>query len=621
MIFRRLQIIIADHKYRKRIQYGVLPYYLFHLFCLVVKYIGDTLDFVRKMYYPTTELLQDTSEKVMATIIKKIKKGKPYYYAVESGRVNGKPRIISQKYLGSVAKIVRNAQNTEPPEPKEAVVYQYGGVAALWCITQQLGLIDIIDRYAPKRNQGTTVGHYMILAAINRALKPKSKTKIGHWYQQTILQKLWKIPTSAFTSQRFWDHMDGLKEETLTAIEREITRRVVERYDINLDCLLYDTTNFFTWVDSFNDRTDLPQRGKSKQGRNNLRQVSLALLISRDSRVPLFHEVYPGNRNDFSQFQNITGRLADLCKELKKHCHNITFVFDKGNNSQNGMDAMHIDKLHFVGSLTPSHYKELLNIPIDQYAPLQSDEWSGLIAFRTTTEVFNQKRTVVITYSERFFTQQNATVSRELSKAVEALASLAKRLSKWRQGKKKGRKPTIQSVSKQVTGILSAQHMKTIIRTEVHEKDDCPVLTFRTNHKALQSITDRILGKSILFTDQGNWSTEEIIRAYHGLAKIEDSFKDMKNIEFLHWQPMFHWTDQKVRVHAFYCVLAMTLASLLRLSLQRAGLAMTIPAILQQLQSIYEVAVKYPGRKPKITMSKMNKEQKQILEIMSLIPQ
>jgi len=285
------------------------------------------------------------------------------------------------------------------------------------------------------------------------------------------------------------------------------------------------------------------------------------------------------------------------------------------------MDAMQMDKTHFVGSLTPSHYKELLDIPTDQYSPLKSDEWHGLIAFRTTAEVFGQERTVVITYSERFFVQQHATISRELNKAVQSLASLAERLSKWRLGKKKGRKPTLQSVIKQVTGILSAQHMKTIIHTEVCEKDACPALIFSTDHKALQSITDRILGKSILFTDQSNWSTEEIIRAYHGLAKIENAFKDMKNIEFLHWQPMFHWTDQKIRVHAFYCVLALTLVSLLRLSLHRAGLDMTIPAILQQLQGIYEVALIYPGRKPKITISRMTKEQKQILEIMSLMPQ
>lgn len=201
-----------------------------------------------------------------------------------------------------------------------------------------------------------------------------------------------------------------------------------------------------------------------------------------------------------------------------------------------------------------------------------------------------------------------------------ALTSMAERLSKWRQGKKKGRKPTLQSVSKQVAGMLSAQHMKTIIRTEVYEKEGCPGLTFSTDHKALQSITDRILGKTILFTDQGEWSTEDVIRAYRGLAKVENAFKNMKNIEFLHWQPMFHWTNQKIRVHAFYCVLALTMVSLLRLSLQRAGLEMTIPAILGQLQNIYEVAVMYPDQKPKITMSKMNNEQKKILKIMSLSP-
>jgi hypothetical protein len=36
----------------------------------------------------------------------------------------------------------------------------------------------------------------------------------------------------------------------------------------------------------------------------------------------------------------------------------------------------------------------------------------------------------------------------------------------------------------------------------------------------------------------------------------------MKNPHFLGWSPMFHWTDSKIRVHAFYCVSALTLTSL-----------------------------------------------------------
>ena len=557
----------------------------------------------------------------MATIIKKIKKGKKYYYAVESGRVNGKPRIIWQKYLGPVDKIIKNAQDTQPPEPKEAVLYQYGGTAALWSITQQLGLIDLINQHAPKRNQGPTMGHYMVLAALNRALKPKSKAQIGQWYQQTTLQELWRLPASSFTSQRFWDHMEGLDEARLAAIEENITRKVVETYDIDLDCLLYDTTNFFTWIDTFNDRCVLPQRGKSKVGRGNLRQVSLALLVSRDSRIPLFHQVYPGNRNDYSHFQIIADHLADICRELKEHCSDITFVFDKGNNSQQGMDTAQAYELRFVGSLIPSHYPELIDIPLDRFSKLESDQWTGLRACRTEAEVFGQMRTVVITYSEQFFCQQYATVIRELNKAVQALSALAERLSRWRQGKMKGRKPTLQSVQKQAAGILSPQHMKKIIRVEIQEKDGCPLLTFNTDHQTLQSIADRIMGKTILVTDQSDWRVEEIIRAYRGLSKIEDAFKDMKNIEFLHWQPMFHWTDQKIRVHAFYCVLALTMVSLLRLKLQRAGINLTIPAMLEQLQNIYQVAVIYPHRKPKITFTRLNNQQKRIMKALDLSPQ
>jgi len=147
-----------------------------------------------------------------------------------------------------------------------------------------------------------------------------------------------------------------------------------------------------------------------------------------------------------------------------------------------------------------------------------------------------------------------------------------------------------------------------------------PVLNFHTNHDMRKSIEDRLLGKTILFTDHNDWATEEIIRAYRGLSKIEDAFKDMKNTDFLHWQPMFHWTDQKVRVHAFYCVLALTLVSLLRLKLNNAGLNITIDEMLTQLQNIYQVAVIYPDHKPKITVSRLNNQQIRILKVLDLHP-
>ncbi len=126
----------------------------------------------------------------MATIISKTKKGRKYYYAVESKRVNGKPRITWQKYLGTVEGIVKRTEDAKPATPKEAVLSEFGGVAALLRITQRLGLLDLVNSAVPKRNQGPSVGHYMVLALINRAVDPCSKLAIGDWYEKTVLRRL-----------------------------------------------------------------------------------------------------------------------------------------------------------------------------------------------------------------------------------------------------------------------------------------------------------------------------------------------------------------------------------------------------------------------------------------------
>ena len=77
----------------------------------------------------------------MASIIKKIKQGRPYYYAVQCKRVDGKPRIVWQKYLGTVEGIVARADATRPSRPKEVVIFEAGGVAALLGIAQRLDLL------------------------------------------------------------------------------------------------------------------------------------------------------------------------------------------------------------------------------------------------------------------------------------------------------------------------------------------------------------------------------------------------------------------------------------------------------------------------------------------------
>lgn len=559
------------------------------------------------MYYPTIN---------MTSLIKKIKKGNSYYYAVESARVNGKPRIVWQKYLGTLDSIIKRTEKAKPAAPKEAVLFEAGAVAALLRITQRLNVLELIDEIVPKREQGPSVGNYMILAALNRALAPCSKLAIGDWYEQTILRRLWRYPKSVFSSQRFWDHMDRMSEEAIERVEEELVMRVREEFGLDSRVLLYDTTNFFTFLATSNSRARLPARGNSKAKRHDLRQVSLALLVTREFQIPVLHHVYEGNIPDVTLFPMISRRLVERFRSIVGDCREATLVFDKGNVSEEAMERLVVEGVHFTAALSANRAPELFTVPNDHFTNIP--ELAGTRAFSTRLTIWGKECQAVVVYTESFFTQQLYGVTQNLVRCQKKLADLKKRLLKKHA---RGRKPTERNLRQQIQKILSVQFMKDILKVKIHKKDSLFDISHEVDHSALRKLSDERLGKTVLVTDQLDWTPHQVIESYRNLVYIEESFKNMKNLHFLRWQPAFHWTDQKLRVHGFYCVLALLLCSLAYKIARQAGIKTTIPALLKKLSSIREVALFYPSDtliKSHITLSRMSPKQKKLSELLEV---
>lgn len=555
----------------------------------------------------------------MASLIKKIKKGKPYYYAVESARVDGKPRIVWQKYLGTLDSIVQRLDSSAPQSPKQAVLFEAGGIAALLRIAQRLGLIDLINAAVPKRDQGPSVAHYIILAALNRALDPCSKMAIGDWYEQTILKRLWRFPKNAFSSQRFWDHMDRISPDNISALEEAIIRAVQQQFGLDSNLLLYDTTNFFTFLATTNQRADLPQRGHSKAKRHDLRQIGLALLVTRQFQIPVLHHVYEGNIPDVTLFTQVSSQLTARYAQLSSTTPQATLVFDKGNVSEDGMEQLVVSGIHFVAALSANRLSEVLTTPHDQFQDLA--DMPGTKAFSTTRSLWGKSCQVIVAYSESFFTQQLSGITQNMVRTQAKLAALQQRLVAWKMKKTKGKRPTLKGVQAELKKILAPQFMSSIFRPHLHQQDGLPVLSYSVDHEALQDLTEHRLGKTILISDQLHWTPAQIINAYRNLSRIEATFKNMKNVHFLRWQPAHHWTDQKLRVHAFYCVLALLLVSLAHKEVSCAGIEISVPALLKELSTIKEVALIYPpgsGTKSHITLSRMSPKQKRLSELLDV---
>src|SRR5437762_13561806 len=166
----------------------------------------------------------------MASLVAKKKGNQLYYYVVESARVNGKPRIVHQAYLGTADKVAALVKDRTAPVPLAASTRAFGLPGAIWLAAQQTGVFTVLESLWPSPRSGPSPAHYLLLAAIHRICQPGPKTEVEEWYRHSILSSLWGFPAERFTSQEFWDCFDriqtgdGGEEEEEEELERAQSR-------------------------------------------------------------------------------------------------------------------------------------------------------------------------------------------------------------------------------------------------------------------------------------------------------------------------------------------------------------------------------------------------------------
>jgi len=531
----------------------------------------------------------------MASIIGKTIKGQTYYYLREVARVGGKPKVVSQRYLGKAADIeaaVAGASAT----PDRTRHLGFGDLAAVWGMLERLGVAEIIDEVVGARrgDAGASVGTYIALATANRVVDPCSKRKFSDWWRTTAGDRFVKLASGALDHRRFWEAMDAINEDQLKEIERRIVAHMVEAFSVDLSGLVLDMTNFATHIDSANDRAPIAQRGHAKQKRTDLRIVGLGLVVSTDGGIPLVSHAYAGNRPDVTQFAALVQELVARFGALSSEGGELTLVYDAGQNSEDNAELVEGSALHFVASLPPSDHPELLAVPKSRYRPVDKVRFPGLSAFETTKVVFGVERRLVVTHSQNLHDKQSRGFDQTLGKARRALAELGARLERG-----KTRKPR-EKVEAEIAQILKPRWAARVISTSLIGESPAELrLTFATEAQARQALEAELFGKRILFSDKGRdvASMAVIVADYRSQEHVEADFRQMKDPKVVSFSPMFHWTDQKIRVHSFYCVLALMVARLLVREADRHGMHMSVRELLETLAGIQETVLLYQGER------------------------
>jgi len=551
----------------------------------------------------------------MASLYRKVINGKLYYYLREMARVDGKPKMVSERYLGSVDDIVAALDAAQAATmPQRTAHLAFGDVAAVWSLLVELDVAAVIDEVvgARRSDAGASVGTYLALAALGRLVAPGSKSAFADWWATTAADRFTRISPKVLDHRKFWDAMHLVDGEALQEISARLAARMIAVFDLDTSSVALDMTNFATYIDTTNGRAPIAQRGKAKQKRTDLRLVGLGLVVTRSGGIPLVWHAYPGNRPDVTQFPTLIDHLAARFTDLTGTTPagttadpdtdaagaSMTVVFDAGQNSAANFEHLAAAGLHYVGSVPPSDCPDLLALPASRRRPVDRTRFPGLTAIDTHRDVYGRRRRVVLTHSQNLHDDQaRSFTDTTLGKVGRHLDDLAATLARGRTRR------THAQVTAEITTITHDPWVREVIDYQL--TGDTPAdhrLTWTINPTKREALETRMFGKRVLITDHDDdWSVADVVGGYRSQSEIEFGFRQLKDPHEVSFSPMYHWTDHNIAVHTFTCVLALQLAHLLRLKARRAGHDLSVKALLNTLSGIQETVLIYPstGGRPK----------------------
>jgi transposase len=498
----------------------------------------------------------------MASIVGKKRGEATYYYLVESARVGGKPRIVSQEYLGTAEELAAAMRGGGLGLPDRVQHKDFGAVAAAWGLLEDLGVAGIIDEVAGARRSdaGASVGTYLVLAALNR--------------------------------------LAGLEE-----ISRRIALRITGEPGLDCSSVALDMTNFATFIDTGNGKAPIAQRGKAKQKRSDLRIVGLGLVVTRDGGIPLTWHAYPGDRPDVTQFPVMIGQLRGQYEAIaaaagcppaggqggQGGAADMTVVFDAGQNSAGNFAYLAGTGLHYIGSVPASDCPDLTALPATVRSIVDQDRFGGLTARDTRREVYGADRRAILTHSpDLHAAQARGFDGTTLAKAGRKLDELAATLARG-----KTRRPR-EKVEAEIAANTAKPWVRRVITWQLSGEQPKDLrLTWSIDAAARAALEEEIFGKHVLITSHDDWPAAEVIAGYRSQSEAEFSFRQLKDPHVVSFSPMHHWTEHNIRVHTFTCVLALQIAHLMRLKARRAGLDLSVRELLGELAGIGETVLLY----------------------------
>ena len=550
----------------------------------------------------------------------------------------------------------------------------WGDVAALWSLAGEVELPAVIQDNVAKGG-GVPAGTLATVVAINAATEATSKRGMRDWYEETALDELTGLTGDDVEEHNIYSCMDALTEEAISSIERALVEVLVETYKIPLDVLLYDLTSTFL----YGKKCSLGERGYSRDHMWHLKQLVLAVAVTREYGFPLKHWLYPGNTTDVTTLP----RLAADFKELHDR-HVPMLVFDRGALSKKNVKVLDGEKYEFLCGLKRGEtaVKAVIRRVRDEgvFELVKEAKYDGgdtgfVWGSATVAELYGKPRRVVVCYSEAQMAHEVIAQKKAIHEAALALKELDERVRERRyshdnlvvliheategvkglfeveyedvkegfelrygrrpsasevDGRKlrwaEGRLEELSRLSKE--GAMGKEEVRAASREAVGEyrryfnlrvekRPESSTFTWRVLAEKAKGSRE-LFGYHALMTTDLSMDLHEVAGVDNDRDVVEKCHEVMKS--YVKVRPIRHWVPRRVRAHIYLCILGYFLRQLLKLKMDRGGVDMSVREALMRLRRVKLVTVASGGVVLDKRLTTLDGCQEELLELCGVVP-
>jgi transposase len=322
--------------------------------------------------------------------------------------------------------------------------------------------------------------------------------------------------------------MDWLLER-----QSDIEKKLAEKHLKDGTLVLYDvTSSYYT-----GRRSDLVQFGHNRDGKNGCPQIVYGLLCSPDG-CPVAIEVFAGNTADP---KTLNAQIQKLRKRF--NVQRVVLVGDRGMITTRRINESFrdVEGLEWISALRADSIKKLVSAGTIQLS---------LFDERDLAEVespdFPGERLIVC--KNPLLADERARKRNELlaatEKKLEPIVAATQRKRNRLRGKDK--------IGIRIGRVIN--HYKVAKHFELTITDDGFGYKRKEDQIAAEAALD---GLYVIRTSVADeiLNSENTVRAYKDLSKVERAFRCMKTVD-LRVRPIYHWLNDRIKAHVFLCMLA-----------------------------------------------------------------